>query len=70
MVHCPDCGSSDLSSVMRYGQALCNCAEYGCEWWDDSEEQERDRGRELEDRDIRVIAEMTEAEYQDSGWRD
>jgi len=47
---------------MRYGQALCTCADCGCQWWDDSEEQMKDKLRDREDREMEAEARAAEAD--------
>jgi len=51
MTSCPDCGSFDYSSEQQHGQALCSCASCGCQWWDDSEEQYKDKLREQDEKE-------------------
>ncbi len=62
MAHCPDCGSFDFSSEVRYGEALCTCANCGCQWWDDSEQQVEDARREREKVEMDAEAAAAEAD--------
>jgi hypothetical protein len=45
---------------MVHGQALCTCASCGCQWWDDSEEQYKDKLREQDEKEAQECARAAE----------